>query len=466
MPPTYVPSATFGFLEEARRQVLPDGEAWDALRPLAERLIEPSCPRTFREILDTLEKTRGEEVARATETAVEHLSDTEVAHVNSTLTLLAQKYIYGIPGELRDNVPRCIGRPWIAASRRRGSQMTLTYDSVILSNWYLRDPAKPPTIDNVDAYLAVNGSEPERAFLRVHVAIEAAGGDMPFQMLSLGSEIYGIQDEAKRLEALNGFLATAHQRLQLMTHLIGQMWRLLKHEDYWKIVRVTLVGTPEEVFPDGVKVDGTDVVLNRKGGSGAQSPLMHAVDRFFAIDHADPGMPQASLTHRQAIALRTLQGPPEHARRFIEEQKTFMCEAHREFHERLHRVPTARDLVLEHGDDRSVELYNACVGELERWRKVHQQMTHKYIAERVEEMLANPADEDQTGGGAHIVGTTKGTQSSDFKPLLAQLIHETHVARLPTPPTTTSSSDSSPSTDAPPAHSPADGGSGSGCAVM
>uniref|UniRef100_A0A7S1PKS8 Indoleamine 2,3-dioxygenase n=1 Tax=Neobodo designis TaxID=312471 RepID=A0A7S1PKS8_NEODS len=422
----------YGFLEEPREGALPKDSVWDRLRPLAEMLKTPCDPDLYRSSLEELDAAEGEDIARTIEAAVPTMSLTDVAHAYSTLTFLCQKYVYAIPGDLRSHIPRCIGRPFIKVGERRGCPLSLTYDALVIGNWYLRDPTQPPTVDNVDAYLAVNGTEPERGFIRVHIAIEAAAQDIPARMLRLGSEVDAQPTPEQKAATINHFLSDAYTCLDNMKNIIGTMWRQVHHEVYWREVRVTLMGSPVEVFPDGVQIDSTDVILSRKGGSGAQSPLMHAVDRFFAVDHVDPDLPANDMSPSQAATLRSLEAPPEHARRFIHEQIDFMCVRHRGFHQELALVPNARQLVLAHGDAESARLYNDCVGLLEKWRKVHQKLTHKYIAERVEAMMAQPSSANATDGGVHIVGTEKGAQHSNFKPLLAQLILETELAKLPT----------------------------------
>jgi indoleamine 2,3-dioxygenase len=429
------PDAQLGFLEPPRDldgSIFPPEPAWDDLRTIVLHFMRGPCePQAYRRAVLAVESAKGEAVALATEAAIDRLSRVEVAQVYSTLMLMAQKFIYADPSDAREFIPRCIGRAWKKAGGLRGTPLTLTYDGAIINNWRVRDPTQPLTYDNIDAFLTINGSASEHSFIRIHVALEAAGGDLPRRMISLQGELEAQPEPATRVRHLNHFLQEAQQRMEAMIGVLAHMWKDVRRDVFWDEIRVTMLGSPESAFPDGIRIASTDTILTRKGGSGAQSPLMHALDRFLAVDHIDPDAPEEALSKRQRLALRTLEAPPEHARAFIDEQISFMSARHRKFHERLLEIKTLRELVLLHGDDSSAEHYNGCVWMLEKWRKVHQNMVHRYVVDKIAPKVKPCTDgEADVGGTTRFLDKARGTMTSVFMPLLAQLVSETRSARL------------------------------------
>jgi hypothetical protein len=438
---TYELSYDVGFLNAPKPYDLPPGvKAWQPFEHLVQMVIDATPGKLFRVAVDELETAEGTAVADAAVAQVESLDRNDVRWLYSTFMILCQKYVHGDPTELRDVIPECIGRPWIALSEIRGSPLTLTYDGLIINNWRYKDANQPASIDNIDVALVVSGTEPEKNFALVHMGMEAAGKDWPPRMLTLHADLLKSQTPREHLLA---FLNDSLPRLMTLTQLLGKMWKMCTHEDYWNVVRVTLMGSPEASFPNGVTIRNTNVMLDRRGGSGAQSPLMHAVDTYFGIEHHDVDndlrftysesvaheTDGASLTDEKASELKRLTTLPAHAKSFFEAQKHFMCSAHRDyFFKKLELQPTARDLVTRYGDSQCVKVFNECISLIEKMRRVHQQIAHKYVAEKAIE--ARLRKEVGTGGGLHVAGEAGGTAGSNFVSMLAQSIAETRHTRL------------------------------------
>jgi hypothetical protein len=310
-----------------------------------------------------------EEVTRA----VAGLTEEEAGDAYYWTTLVATKYVHGAgAAEAKSSLPSALGLLWIRASERAGCLPSLTYDALILRGGHVVG-------DGGIAVGAAMTSMPEEVgFVRVHARVEQAGGRIPGLLLLL--------PETTESTALKRVLTGVLEGCQRMRVALKSMYvEVSSPTVFFQELRPHLFG-PDRAPGGGLTIEGHPELgrLQHKGGSGAQSPLLQALDIGLGVEHPET---------------------PQHAAEFFAEQRGYMRRRHRDFLARLqsHAVAgcTLATLTARHGDDECRELLGRIVECVTHFREAHKAMAHRYVSEQV------------------------GTGGTTFGPLLQQLIVDT-----------------------------------------
>ncbi len=137
---------------------------------------------------------------------------------------------------------------------------------------------------------------------------------------------------------------------------------------------------PQGVIYEGVEAYG-GVPQFFRGETGAQSSIIPALDAVLGVTHRDDPL-----------------------KAYLLEMRNYMPERHRAFLTELERRPSLRDYLAGQQPDRSTlrDLYNACVGWVERFRALHLEYAASYIHKQAQKDPANPANVG-TGGTPFMI---------------------------------------------------------------
>ena len=130
-----------------------------------------------------------------------------------------------------------------------------------------------------------------------------------------------------------------------------------------------------------------------RGETGAQSAIIPSLDAMLGIRHKDDMLGA-----------------------YLREMRTYTPPAHRVFIESLEARGSVRPFVKRSGQARLIELYDACIEGVERFRSLHLEYAATYIFRQAQTDAKNP----------HAVGTG----GTPFMPYLTKHRDETAAHRL------------------------------------
>jgi indoleamine 2,3-dioxygenase len=318
-------------------------------------------------------------------------SEGELRYVYSVFTFVCQKYIRCLgKDEQLDTLPYHIGLPWHISAKRLGLPEATTYSSVVLNNWRPKYE-KFKSIDDIEVIHTITNTEDEKWFYKIHMAIELMGAPV-LQQLSNWDNI------VKSKELLAQLLADFCVFLRESTKLVNKMTDHCNPEFFWGCIRIYLAGYDDKtMFPDGLKIENTDIQIRWAGGSGAQSTLLQMTDTVFGVKHD--------------IA---------HAGEFLNRMRTYMPPADRNFLLLLEKNGSIEKHVKKFKSPLLGDLYKLCLSELAKFRHAHMSIVHKYIwnfverskklissgdVEGAKKILGNNVNSD---GGSGSLGKTIG----------------------------------------------------------
>jgi indoleamine 2,3-dioxygenase len=291
------------------------------------------------------------------------------------LSFLGHAYVWG-GGRPSARIPDVLAVPWAAVAERLGRPPVLSYASYALDNWRRLDRDGPFEPGNLALLQNFLGGADEDWFVLVHVAIEAAAAPA---LGALAPAIAAAQaGDAAKLEAQ---LEAIARSLERMRALLARMPEWCDPEVYYRRVRPWIHGWKEHpALPEGVVYEGVARFGGRaqrlRGETGAQSAIVPALDAALGIAHADDPL------RGYLLEMRDYQPPAQRA--FVAELEAraairpFVA-AQRELAPALRRA------------------YDACVGELARFRALHLEYAVRYIQSQAPRGEANPT-EVGTGG--------------------------------------------------------------------
>lgn len=204
-------------------------------------------------------------------------------------------------------LPPCVAVPLKRLAAQVKRLPILDYATCVLANWKLLDNTSSVSLENVKILRTFTGSSAEEWFYKIHVVIEAYGG----QAISAICEAIEIvrnailkpflehtpEDLLVMAEKVNMCLKRLAAALAMMTQTLAQMPKGCRYDQFYDIVRPWLSGWPQAgvIYAEDISTFPEPMVLG--GGSGAQSSLLPCVDAFlginYAVDEADakcPGM--------------------------------------------------------------------------------------------------------------------------------------------------------------------------------
>ena len=346
-----------GFLpaEDPLERLPADFDAWERIAPDVPALLMTGRLRPALEALPLLN--------------VEPLQDEmQLERAMLLLSVFGNAYVWAGPEPAR-TMPRAVAVPWCRLAERLGRPPIAAHPSTVLFNWRRVDKTGPIELDNLATLQLFLGGMDEQWFYLTAVVIEAKGAPALGALVTAQQAVAGgrADDLAARLETIASALARVYEVLERIPE---------KCDPYifYHRVRPYQTGWPEP----GVIYEGVSEAPRMcTGGSAAQSPLIQALDAGLGIKH------------------RGSETSP-----FLMEMRSYMVTGHRRFIEALESGPSVRQFVLDRAAQCPglVDRYNACIRELDRFRKKHMELAVRYISHQA----PNP-DEAKGTGGTHFV---------------------------------------------------------------
>lgn len=327
-------------------------------------LVEDGDLRATTEALDT-----------PPEGLLDSLSEREAIRVCQIAGFLASAYVHDLDGDPVDSLPAGAAVPLYDCSKRFGREPILSYDLLCLHNFERRDPTEGFAVHNLDTLVQFRNLPDERWFVVIHVAIESAAGT-GLVACSRAQQAIREDDPDALLEALR----TLAESLGEMTAIMNRMT-----EGNAPSVFATEFRPFYQSF-EGIVYEGVDELdgepQHLRGGSGAQSSILPAMDETLGIDH------------ESTILIEKLQ-----------DMRSYMPEHHRTTIEAFRDAPDVRPYVAEQDDPDLENAFNECIRNLGAFRRVHLGQVAQYIREET--------------------GETTGTGGTDYMEFLPVLREET-----------------------------------------
>jgi indoleamine 2,3-dioxygenase len=332
-----------GFLPDLCVKTPPPG--FEFLQPVVDQFSTKGIE--FRELVD--QNTQTNLVSTHT---INSLSGPDVKFLYSFYSMMIHKYTWCCGEENYITVlPENLGKLWVAVSVRLDIPPVLTHASVDLFNWSLINPHKPFDLDNIKSNFLMMGTRDEEWFYLIMVAIEGIGGKILPEMMKIDQIIK--ENDAHRISNLLNALI---QCLQDMNKILRRMREKCDPGEFFNKLRIYLTGTKHEKFPQGMQIQNSDIILEYKGGSAAQSSLIPVIDIFLGISH-----------------------PQKHAREFLDEMRSYMPGKHRQFLIDFEKKCTLVDYVNRCENTIIKDRYERCVSLLKTFRSIHISIVHDYV---------------------------------------------------------------------------------------
>ncbi|MGH9630710.1 MAG: hypothetical protein ACRD7E_20545 [Bryobacteraceae bacterium] len=298
-------------------------------------------------------------------------NDRERERAMVLLSYLGHAYLWGEPRPA-ELLPRRLAVPWHAVASSLGRPPVLSYSSYALHNFVRFDPAREVECGNIALIQNFLGGIDEEWFILIHVDIErkaASGVEVLHSCLDAAETA-----DAERVESL---LSTIRSSIASMYAVLKRMPEWCDPYIYYHRVRPYIHGWKNHPdLPQGLVYDGVDAYGGRpqqfRGETGAQSAIVPSLDSFLGIVHKED-------------MLRT----------YLMEMRTYMPPAHRRFIESLEQRGSVREFVQRSSPAKLTDLYNACVGGLEKFRSLHLEYAARYIFRQAQTDAKNP----------HAIGT-------------------------------------------------------------
>ncbi|KAG8748248.1 hypothetical protein FRC10_007637 [Ceratobasidium sp. 414] len=222
--------------------------------------------------------------------------DLQVAQrAHHVLAFLVQFYVQSLPPrDTNDSapirIPRSLAIPFVDISRHLDIAPILTYADCVLWNFYLEDPEKPLTVENIRIRDLFTKDYQEEHFFLTSARIEVRG----FEAIQLmGDSIAMIRRAAEDgVPVDEGRLAEMLFRLSVVIDDLNRiLWAVRDacgYRFFYWVFRPWIRGTDQgygspKWFYEGV--DGEGVEFQCSGPSAGQAALMHAFDVFLGIGH-------------------------------------------------------------------------------------------------------------------------------------------------------------------------------------
>ncbi|KAG9102415.1 hypothetical protein FS749_000005 [Ceratobasidium sp. UAMH 11750] len=211
------------------------------------------------------------------------------------LAFLVQFYVQSLPPR-DDNdsspirIPRSLAIPFVDISRKLDIAPILTYADCVLWNFYLEDPEKPLTVDNIRIRDLFTKDYQEEHFFLTSARIEVRG----FEAIQLmGDSIAMVRRAAEDgipvdEDRLAGMLSRLSVVIDDLNKILWAVRDACGYQFFYWVFRPWIRGTDQgygspKWFYEGV--DGEGIEFQCSGPSAGQAALMHAFDVFLGIGH-------------------------------------------------------------------------------------------------------------------------------------------------------------------------------------
>ena len=194
-------------------------------------------------------------------------------------------------GEARNSLPPQLSIPLITLSQKNGTFPWLDYAyGYGLNNAVLRKDCDPTDHKSYNTIRTFNGSDSEKGFINVHVAMVAQSGKLlEYQQKCLESL------SKKNRNLFNKNLEKHSKVFKSIIQTLQTMWRASNFKDYLSF-RTFIMGQigNKKCYPDEnivFDLDGKKEVHSYRGETGAQDSIVPSVDSFIGLNY-----PQNKLT--------------------------------------------------------------------------------------------------------------------------------------------------------------------------
>lgn len=346
------------------------------LQPAIDVLEETKC-QNIRPIVDQLPKIS---------TSLNGLSIHEIRYVYSVCSMICNRYIWcsGVhDAKNYADLPLSIGEPFLQASEYLGIAPVVTNASLDLYNWHPKDHKLPIGLDNIEINHTMTGDISEQWFHKIAIAIEAVGGKLLPDMLTIHT--------ADKLQK-EVFLQKLYGTLVECTSLIKRMNEHCDPHFFFNNIRIYFSGSINDNLPNNVRIG--DRILKFKGASAAQSSLIPLYDILLGIEHSgDNG-------------------------NFLTDMLDYMPRKHRDCIRQMgHKGPLCVD-----SDTHLIELFNKCIDQLGKFRMAHLGLIHGYVAK----FKGDSSNEGKTNAHGEL-----GSGSTKSMKFCSDIIRDTMKSKLP-----------------------------------
>ncbi|HVL37803.1 MAG TPA: hypothetical protein VM328_00300 [Fimbriimonadaceae bacterium] len=282
------------------------------------------------------------------------------------LSYLGHAYVWG-QREPVHQLPAFLARPWHHVASKLGRPPVLSYASYALDNWYRLEQSGPIACGNIALIQNFLGGIDEEWFILIHVEIEAKAAAVIREVPEAQRALYA-EDEA----ALATSLAKIEKGLEAMYDSLARMPEHCDPYVYYHRVRPYIHGWKNNpALPEGLVYEGVEEYAGKpqafRGETGAQSSIIPTLDALLGVFHEED-------------ILKT----------YLLEMREYMPPKHRGFMEAVEAGPPMREF-LKNCSKKTVALYDACVGWVERFRTLHLQYAATYIFKQHQTDPSNPA---------------------------------------------------------------------------
>ncbi|KAH7341803.1 Indoleamine 2,3-dioxygenase-domain-containing protein [Rhizoctonia solani] len=241
----------------------------------------------------------------------ENLRHMEVININSlksdlraaqrahhVLAFLVQFYVQSLPPRAEADlgpihIPCSLSIPFVDVSRHLDIAPILTYADCVLWNFYLEDPKKPLTLDNIRIRDLFTKDYQEEHFFLTSARIEVRG----YEAIQLMGDAIALTRRAKETGTVVDeiYLQDTLTRLAAVIDDLNKiLWAVRDacgYQFFYWVFRPWIRGTDQgygspKWFYEGV--DGEGIEFQCSGPSAGQAALMHAFDGNFPRNWASP----------------------------------------------------------------------------------------------------------------------------------------------------------------------------------
>lgn len=299
--------------------------------------------------------------------------------IYSACGIMVSKYIW-CTGENYPNqsVPKILGYPHVIAAKKIGIVPVLTHTTVDLLNYTFVKEGEPfdyePTeeekilskcvicLDNLMVKHSMTNTKDEHWFYLIMIRIEHYGLNV-LNAINNANQLMTNKsgDDKADIDNMYNEIEQIVNCLKKMTTIVKKMYENCDPETFFYENRVFLNGYKTKKFPNGLKIDGTDIVLDDyDGGSAAQSSLIQCIDSFlhkktigckYSIDYLKKMRDYMPIKHKNAI---------EHIENYAQLYNIY-------------------DYVNNSNSEKLICIYNEAIQNLTRFRQAHYGLVKSYV---------------------------------------------------------------------------------------
>ncbi|CAE6476346.1 unnamed protein product [Rhizoctonia solani] len=211
------------------------------------------------------------------------------------LAFLVQFYVQSLPPRAESDlepirIPSSLAIPFVDVSRHLDIAPILTYADCVLWNFYLEDPSKPLTLENIRIRDLFTKDYQEEHFFLTSARIEVRG----FEAIQLMGDAIAMTRKAQEIctavdeTCLQDTLARLAVVIDDLRRILWAVRDACGYQFFYWVFRPWIRGTdqgygsPKWLYEG---VDGEGIEFQCSGPSAGQAALMHAFDVFLGIGH-------------------------------------------------------------------------------------------------------------------------------------------------------------------------------------